>query len=122
MTRGRSEEIRAAGAPEPQPAPAADTPPPPTPGPTAVQESGNENEPRRAAAPVRLRLAGVVPPEVWNRLGTKVVPRLRAGKGLVVEGKFEAEIPADALAAMEDALRRTLEDLELGDKVRLERR
>ena len=121
LTRVRSEEIRAAEAPGRQRAPAADTPPPSTPGPDAVQKPGNENEPRGTAAPVRLRLAGAVPPEVWNRLGTKVVPRLRAGKGLVVEVKFEAEIPANALAAMEDDLRRTLDDLDLGDKVRIER-
>ena len=121
LTRVRSEEIRAAEAPGRQRAPAADTPPPSTPGPDAVQKPRNENEPRGTAAPVRLRLAGVVPPEVWNRLGTKVVPRLRAGKGLVVEVKFEAEIPANALAAMEDDLRRTLDDLDLGDKVRIER-
>ncbi len=121
LTRARSEEIRAVEAPGLQTAPDADTPTPPKPGPDAVQELGTENEPRGNTAPVRLRLAGVVPPEVWNRLGTKVVPRLRAGKGLVVEVKFEAEIPANALAAMEDDLRRTLEDLDLGDTVRIER-
>ncbi len=121
LTRARSEEIRAAEAPGPQRVPDADPPTPPKPVPDAVQEPGNANESRGNTAPVRLRLIGVVPPEVWNRLGTKVVPKLRTGKRLVVEVKFEAEIPANALAAMEDDLRRTLEDLDLGDKVRIER-
>ncbi len=90
LTKARSEEIQAPTVPRPQLVSDADTPTLPTPGPDAEQEPGNENEPHKTAAPVRLRLTGVVPSEIWNRLGTKVVPRLRVGKGLVVEVKFRS--------------------------------
>ena len=36
----------------------------------------------RATRKVTLRLVGHVPPELWNRLGTKLLPKLRSGEHL----------------------------------------
>ncbi len=39
-----------------------------------------------------LRLIGSVPPEVWNRLGTKVLPKLRSGDDLSVGIEFSVSV------------------------------
>src|SRR3990172_12122994 len=60
--------------PSPQPGPEPITAPEPSlaPGP----------EPAPDATTKTLRLVGTVPPEVWNRLGTKILPKLRTGSDL----------------------------------------
>ena len=44
-----------------------------------------------------LRLAGTVPPEVWNRLGTRLLPKLRSGNDLSVG--IELSVSVDSLFA-----------------------
>ena len=41
-----------------------------------------EGAPEPAARPIRMRLTGAVPPEMWNRLGTKLIPKLKQGANL----------------------------------------
>lgn len=79
LLRKVAAEAPEAGAP-PQPVPLPEPPhgaepvPPPTPRPEPVP-----------GAPTRtVRLVGNVPPEVWNRLGTKILPKLRSGSDLKV--------------------------------------
>ena len=122
LTRAKAEQLRAAppggapqaeGGPDPEtthrPAPETDTGPPPGPAPG----------PRERTA--TLRMKGAVPPEVWNRLGTKVIPKLRAGDGLRVGVDFHVSLPARQAEALESELRQVLADLELTDAVRMER-
>ena len=83
--------------------------------------------PETAAAPTgaepktTLRLAGRVPPEVWNRLGTKVLPKLRLGDDLSVGIEFSVRLDAAFAQSVETDLRRILDDLGLADRVTLER-
>ena len=35
------------------------------------------------------RIPGDIPPEIWNRLGTRILPRLRSGRDLKVGVMFE---------------------------------
>ena len=69
----------------------------------------------------RLRLAGTVPPEVWNRLGTKILPKLRSGDDLRVGIELSVSVDSQFARNMEMELKQILDDLELGDGVRIER-
>ena len=67
-----------------------------------------------------LRLVGTVPPEIWNRLGTKIIPKLKSGTDLKIGVEFSVTLGADAVTNMESDLRQILEDLGLGGKIRIE--
>jgi hypothetical protein len=103
-------------------APAAGPEPAQAPGPTPAPEPGPMPGPGPApAAGTRtLRLAGNVPPEVWNRLGTKILPKLRAGTELRIGVDFSVTVPSDGASALVTELRQVLQELGLGDVVRVE--
>lgn len=67
-----------------------------------------------------LKLAGTIPPELWNRLGTKILPKLRAGTELQVGVDFRVTVDANLAKTMESELRLILDDLGLSNKVQIE--
>ncbi len=67
-----------------------------------------------------LRLVGTVPPELWNRLGTKILPKLRSGTELQVGINFQVSLEADQAGSIKSDLSQILEDLGLSGKVRIE--
>jgi hypothetical protein len=67
-----------------------------------------------------LRVIGTVRPEIWNRLGTKIIPKLRAGAELRIGVEFEVSVPRDQVDRIEAELRQILDDLGLGDTLRVE--
>jgi hypothetical protein len=79
-----------------------------------------EREPASGAATKTLRLFGTIPPEVWNRLGTKILPRLRAGADLRIGLEFTVTVKADAAASLAAELQQILQELGLGEAVRVE--
>ena len=93
--------------------------PPPDPAPTSKPEPGTGSAPD--AAKTTLRLIGTVPPEMWNRLGTKAIPKLHDADRLVVEFGFTIDVPAANAAHKEAELEQILNDLGLNDRVRIER-
>jgi hypothetical protein len=105
-------------------APAGPTPvavpapePPPTPQP-ALTPGGETPEP--TASMRTLRLSGNVPPEVWNRLGTKILAKLRSGLDLRIGVDFSVTVPAEAASGLADDLRQVLQELGLSETVRVE--
>ncbi len=116
LRKSTAEALKAGTTPAPSPtaAPAPPAPLPPEPGP--------EPGPGPAPAPRTrtLRLQGNVPAEVWNRLGTKILPKLRAGTDLRIGVDFTVTVSADAGSALEADLRQILQELGLGDVVRIE--
>jgi hypothetical protein len=68
----------------------------------------------------KLRVAGTVPTEIWNRLGSKVLTKLKACEGLVVRIEFTVQVKADVAKGLETELRQILEDLSLGGQVQVE--
>ena len=72
------------------------------------------------AASKTLRLVGNVPPEVWNRLGTRVLPKLRSGSDLRIGVDFSVTLTADTAAAVAAELRQILVELGVGDSVKIE--
>ncbi|NIR31957.1 MAG: hypothetical protein GWN84_22150 [Gammaproteobacteria bacterium] len=67
-----------------------------------------------------IHLTGNVPPEVWNRLGTKLLPKLRSGSDLRVGVEFSVTVDSAFARSLEVDLRQILEDLGLSGTVRLE--
>jgi hypothetical protein len=64
-----------------------------------------------------LHLAGAVPSEVWNRLGTKLLTRLKTGEDLRIGVEFTVTIKSELSVAFEAELRQVLDDLALSDKI-----
>jgi hypothetical protein len=99
-------------APTPEPEPGPPTAPIPEPGP--VPGPGPSTSTRT------LRVSGNVPPEVWNRLGTKILPKLRSGSDLKIGLEFAVTVSADAANGLAAELRQILQELGLADTVKVE--
>jgi hypothetical protein len=73
-----------------------------------VDETGGEDlQPSTQS----VRVAGSIPPELWNRLGTKVLPKLRSAQDLAVDVEFTATVEAQAAESLVRDLRQALEEL-----------
>ena len=69
-----------------------------------------------------LSLKGSIPPEMWNRLGTKLIPKLRSGSELTAQVSFSVSlVDSKSVASFESELRQILGDLGLADKIRIEK-
>ena len=122
LTRAKAEELRA------KPVETEPPPPPPPPGPgskAGPAGTGPEPGPKPATTTSQrrttLRLTGTVPPETWNRLGTKVLPKLRSGDDLRVGIELSVNIGSASAEAMEGELKQILGELGLDGHVRVER-
>ncbi len=117
VTKAKAKALKAAPehAPQPQPEPASSPEPAPQPEPESAPAPSPANQ------KTRLRLTGTVPPEVWNRLGTKLLPKLRTGEELSVGIEFTVSVHSQFAHNMETELRQVLDDLELKDQVQVER-
>ena len=77
-------------------------------------------EPKPMHEVCTLRLTGEIPPEIWNRLGTKILPKLRSGAELHVGLDFRVSLKADLARNIKSELHQILDDLGLTDKVVIE--
>jgi hypothetical protein len=116
LARGTAETLRAAPKDFPHPQPEHEPGPDPDPQP----DPGPAPEPTPGTATTTLRLAGTVPPEVWNRLGTRVLPKLRSGDDLNVGIEFSVSVGSQFVRNMKTDLKQILDDLGLGDRIRIE--
>lgn len=66
-----------------------------------------------------LRLAGTIPPEIWNRLGTKILPKLRSGMELHIGIDFKMTLKSDTARSMKSELCQILDDLGLTSNVEI---
>jgi len=94
----------------------------PVPGPETVPRP--EEGPSPGAGPRiqtrTLRLVGSIPPEIWNRLGTKIIPKLKSGSDLKIGVDFSVTVNAESARSIESDLRQILEDLGLKSKIQIE--
>jgi hypothetical protein len=103
--------------PQPGPGPQPERTPQPEPEPSPVPP-GPQPIPRPTTKTIRV--AGTIPPELWNRLGTKIIPKMKSGSNLSVGINFSIDIDEATAKGVEADLRQILEDLGLRDKVRIE--
>jgi hypothetical protein len=93
---------------------------PPEPKSTCEPGAKPEPEPAPGAVTRTFRISGDVPPEVWNRLGTKVLPKLRSGSDLKIGVEFSVTVEAQLARSLQADLKQILDDLGLSDRVRVE--
>lgn len=75
-----------------------------------------------ADVPVHLSLHGPIPPEQWNRLGTRLLPKLRtAGTDLALSLDASLTVSGKDLHYVEAEIRQALRDLGLEGLVRIEK-
>jgi hypothetical protein len=99
---------------EPEPAPG------PEPEPRTVPSPELESEPTPGARTRTFRISGDVPPEIWNRLGTKVLPKLRSGSDIKIGIEFSVTVKIGVAQSFQADLKQILDDLGLVDRVRVE--
>jgi len=87
----------------------------------STQEIGDDNLPDISIKRKTLRLVGTVPSELWNRLGTKLLPKLRSGDDLKIGIEFTVTVKAEVMQSVEADLRQALEDLGIQDRIRIEK-
>lgn len=68
---------------------------------------------------VTLHVAGTVPPELWNRLGTRLLPKLRTGDGLRIHIDMEVEVSTDLDSSLRTDLKQAISDLGLGSAIEI---
>jgi len=97
--------------PEPEPAPVSTPGAEPSPTGSGLEATGSTRT---------LRLVGSVPPEVWNRLGTKILPKLRSGSDLKIGLDFSVTVSADSANGLAAELRQILEELGLAEALKVD--
>ena len=113
LTKAKAEALKTIPTPSPPPQPVPNPEPAPAPQPVP--------EPVPDESQVTLRLSGAVPPETWNRFGTRILPKLRAGDDLSMKVECSVRVQAMLAGSMETDLQQVLDDLGLGDRVRVEK-
>jgi len=82
---------------------------------------GVEPEPPRGGPPERatmtLRLSGTIPPELWNRFGTKVIPKLKSGGELKVNVDFSVSVDANLAPNLRSDLQQIAQELGVADRL-----
>ena len=61
-----------------------------------------------------------MPPEIWSRLATKILPKLRSGSDLKIGIEFSVTLESVLAKSFEADLRQILNDLGLSGRVRIE--
>lgn len=83
-------------------------------------EEAEREEEETAAESRTVRVKGTIPPELWNRLGTKIIPKLRGGEDLQLRLDLSAALDPRTAVSVERDLRQILEDLNLSSSVAVE--
>ena len=120
LRKATAEALRAGPPAEPDPTSGPATAPTPRPASPTGPAPEPSPEPEPTAGTRTLRLSGNVPPEVWNRFGTRVLPKLRSGTDLTIGVEVSVTVAADAAAGLVGELKQALEELGLGGSVRVE--
>ena len=67
----------------------------------------------QASQKAKLSITGTIPRESWNRVGTRLMPKLQAGEEINARVELSAIVGAEQAQSMVNALRQALEDLGL---------
>jgi hypothetical protein len=79
--------------------------------------AGGDVGPGGGATRNTLRLSGTIPPEVWNRLGTRLIPKLKSGSELTLRIDATLSVESSAASALKKDLEQALTDLGLSDRL-----
>lgn len=70
---------------------------------------------------VTLRISGAVPPESWNRFGSKLIPKVRSGQEVQIKVELSCRLESASASTAEVDIRQVLDDLGLGGAVKVEK-
>ena len=118
LTKAKAKALKTI--PETTPGTGPEPEPKPEPGPGPEPGPQPEPEPEPGESKRTYHLSGEIPPELWNRLGTKILPKLRSGSDLKIGINFSVTVDNDFSTAFESDVRQILNDLGLSDKVQIE--
>jgi len=119
LKKEKAEELKSEKEPQAGPGPEPEQEPEPeVPVSSTAGETPETGETEKGKRPVKI--SGSIPPELWNRLGTKVIPKLRDGEGLEVNVSFSVSMNADSATSVERELRQIIEDLGITDNLKIE--
>ena len=96
--------------------------PQPLPNPDDDAEPDPDTESSEAKSDMVLQLVGTVPSEAWNRLGTKILPKLHPLDGLQIRVEISANVRSDQVRGLERSIMQILDDLEVSDRVRINKK
>ena len=119
ISKAKAEELKAPEPPIPPEPKGEQTEP-------GEDEGTGENDPpppdtESTPKSTRFRLTGDLPPEAWNRVGTRLLPKLRAGENLDVRLDISVRFDTQRADSLAEALQQSLADLGLENRVRIER-
>ena len=123
LTKAKAEQIRAGSKDQPQPGSEITD----DSGPDHGTGSQPDTPPIDIQPPIvtgqktTVRLKGTVPPEVWNRIGTKILPKLRSGNDLSVGVEFTVSVDAGLSQGFQLELQQAIADLRLQERLSVER-
>jgi hypothetical protein len=117
LLKSKAEALRRA----PEPEAVVDPVPKQEPGPAQEPKTGPEHgpEPFTGVSTRTVRIAGEIPPEVWNRLGTRLLPKLRSGTNIRIDVEFSATVEGAVSRSFAADLKQILDDLGLTDRLRV---
>lgn len=84
-------------------------------------EKGDEDRDDESGRTTTLRLEGTVPPEAWNRIGFKILTKMKSGIDLQAGVDLPVTVDRGRAAEMLRELRLAVNDLGLGDRLRVRR-
>lgn len=87
-----------------------------TPPPGPEPDPGPGPTPPTPPATQTIRLSGSVPPETWNRIGSRLIPKLRTGQNVRIQVAFSVTVGADQVSYIQRELSEVLEDLGLANQ------
>ena len=125
VKKEKAEALRAPRDEEKRPDPAPTSPTPgagPQPGTEpAPTPAGDTTGTTSSTSSASVQVRGSVPSESWNRLGTKVISKLRSGTDLNIEVQCSVKVSASAAANLETEIKQALNDLGLQDAMQVQR-
>jgi hypothetical protein len=120
LTKDKAKALTAPPVPIPGPLPAPGPQPALKPAPVPGPGPGPAPAPGPGPQIKKLRVYGEIPPELWNRLGTKIIPKLKSASDFKIGVEFAVAVDEKFAKNMETELRQILEELGLGGKVKME--
>jgi hypothetical protein len=104
-----------AGSPVPEvplrpPASIAEEPPRPSPTESVAVGAGT----------TRIVLSGAIPPELWNKVGIRLIPKLRSNAQPTLEVNFALELDSAQARNLISEIKQALADLDLTEKIKIQ--
>jgi hypothetical protein len=96
------------------------SPQPPKPPPVPEPPTSEDEEPKTPIGSAIISIAGTIPPEQWNRLGTRLIPKLRAVGTVTAAIRLEAEVDPTRSAALSRELKQIIDELGLSASIRIQ--